>query len=453
MTERFASALDHLPRIDTLDARTWRVRHRLLVVLLALHVPALFAVTTARQHSSAHAVAEITAVGLAAIAAALLRSRLAASIAATAGLMGSAALGVHLTGGLIEAHFHYFVLLGFIALYQDWRPYALAVATVVVGHGYVGATNPAAMYAHAAGQARPWLWAAVHGAFVAAACVGHVLFWRMTQREQRRARQYDRALYEGERAVASQLRSAEQLKTELIAVVSHELRTPLTAIMGFSQTVAARYDDLDRDTTVAALRAIDRQARRLDRIVRNLLAASGELRLQAVPVDASAAADAAVRAVAEIDPEQAARVHVDVPPGLMVAIGADAAREVMHNLLDNALKFAEPGTRVTLHADAVGDEIVIEVCNVGPPIPEEQRARIFEAFTQADSSDTRRHGGIGLGLHVVRQVVVAQGGRIDVRSEDGLVVFAVHLPAPAVIDATDDAAPLASAGWTPLRDA
>jgi signal transduction histidine kinase len=434
MTERLSAVLDGLPVGGLLDDATWRRRHRLLLLVLAAHLPALLVVALATGHALRNVVGELAVLAALAAAGAVARGRLVRAVAVTLGLVASSAVLVHLSGGLIEAHFHYFIALGLIALYQDWRPYVLAVVFVVVGHGYLGATEPASMFNHPAALARPWLWAGVHGAAVLAACAAHVGFWRLHEREQRQSRAYYRELYEGECALARELRQAERVRSELIAVVSHEFRTPLTSILGFAQTLTARYDALDRETALACTDAIARQAQRLDRIVRNLLAGSGDVPVEATAAaDLAAAAGSAVDAVAAVEPDLAADIRVDVPTGLGVGMSADAAVEVCTNLLDNAVKFAEAGTPVTLRAARREEDVVFDVVNVGPPIRPADRDRIFEAFVQVDSSDTRRYGGVGLGLHVVRRLVEAHHGSVQVASAPPLVVFTVTLPAAAEV--------------------
>ena len=418
-----------LPRGGLLDPRTWQVRHRILLVLLVAHVPALLLVGRATGQPPAMLTAEVGAVvALAAIGALAARRRLLACIAVTTGLMTCSAILVDLTGGLIPANVHFFVMLGFIALYQDWRPYLLAVGFVVLTHGVIGVLAPQAVYGDAVTGSSPWAWAALHAAFVVIACAGQIAFWRTSEREQARSREHYRELYEGERAVAERLRQAEQLKSQLIAVVSHEFRTPLTSILGFAQTLSARISDLEQDTALVCADQIERQARRLARVVSNLMAASCD-----APADRGAVADlaaataAAVGEIAGIVHGASRRVDVAIPPGTEALIGHDAARQVVGNLVDNALKFADAGSSVRVSARRTADAVVFEVADVGTPIAAEDRARIFDAFVQADSSDTRRHGGIGLGLHIVRKLVTAHGGTVDVEADGPRVVFRVTL--------------------------
>jgi signal transduction histidine kinase len=226
-----------------------------------------------------------------------------------------------------------------------------------------------------------------------------------------------------EQALAA-LREAERLKRELVAVVSHEFRTPLTSILGYASTLERRGEQMDRATMQAGLRAIERQARRLERTVANLLVASGE-------PEPPRGDTADLRAVAGVVGEglrAASRVQVEVEEGLRVRIGEGSLVRVLEHLVDNALKFSTPATPVTVRAWRAGDQAVLEVADQGTPIAEADLERIFEAFVQADSSDTRPVEGMGLGLAIVRRVVNAHGGSVEARSVPPEVVVRVTLP-------------------------
>ncbi|MDP8970471.1 MAG: HAMP domain-containing histidine kinase [Actinomycetota bacterium] len=246
-------------------------------------------------------------------------------------------------------------------------------------------------------------------------------------------RRRHRRLREQERALARQLRQVEQLKSELTAVVSHELRSPLTSILGFARTLRAHLDDLDRRQVLSCAETIERQARCLDRLVGDLLTASGETRpVAGAAIDLSPVAREVVADLVASPTATGRAVRVDSTDGLGAAISRDAARRMLTHLLDNALKFADPHTVVSLRARRAGDLAVVEVTNVGQPIAEVDRERIFEAFVQGDSSDTRAYGGIGLGLYLVRKIVDAHGGRVWLDCDGRRVSFAVALPATAL---------------------
>lgn len=429
MTERVDQMLSALPRGNLLDDRVWGGRHRLLLWLLLAHIPGLLAVALAMSRLSVLLTLQLVPVAAGLAVGMWARGRLVRSLGVTVGLAVSSTVLLSVTSGLAEAHFHYFVVVGLVALYQDWRPYLVALAYIVVGHGIIGAVAPGAIYSHPQAVANPWLWALVHGAFVLAACGAQIIFWKQTERQQVAAHAYYAKLYEGERAVVDQLRQAQNVKDGLIGVVGHEFRTPLTSIQGFARTLDARWERMDRETTQTCTQAIQREAKRMTRMVSNLLTASEDLAVS--PGDRCVLRDVAATAVNDVmqlTPMAGRSIRVDIPADHAVALSPDAATQLLANLLDNAVKFAAPDSKVRVTSRVEGDFAVVEVANVGPPISEADQERIFDAFVQADSSDTRRYGGMGLGLHIVRKIVDAYGGRVAVYSDAPLVIFRTWLP-------------------------
>jgi signal transduction histidine kinase len=432
LTQPVEHVLAALPRGNSLDDRSWERRHRLLLWLLVAHVPALLVAGWLVGHSPHHLL-DVAPLAILACAGIWLPRRGLRTGAVTLGLVMSAAAFVHLTGGAVEAHFHYFVVFGLIGLYQDWRPYLLAVCYVVVSHGLLERLYPGGIYSDPRALENPWRWAMIHGGFLLAASVGQLVLWRIVKRQRSEARQYYTALYEGEHALVEQMRQAQQLKDELIAIVGHEFRTPLTSIVGYAQTLTARMEDMDRRAVKASATAITREAKRLTRLVANLLAASEEATGDVDHVtDLAGVSDAVIGDLDELAPALARRVNVSVPAGHHVAMRPEAVHQVVFNLLDNAVKFSDQATEVGLTSRRDEQMVVLEVTNVGPEIDEADRGRIFEAFVQADSSDTRRYGGLGLGLHIVRKVVEAHGGRVGLFGEGPLVIFRTWLPAAQV---------------------
>lgn len=430
MTTGVRHALAALPRGGELDATAWRRRHLVLVATLAVHIPVLVVVGLLAGRPTGRILVDVVPVAAFVAVAALVRGRTAPSAVVVLGLVWCSGVLIDLSGGSPEARLHFFVLLALVALYEDWRPFALAVA-LVVGGGLLGAAlAPEVLYASPGAAANPWPWTALHIGFVLLAAGAFVVFWGLHEREQRRAREYWEQLYEGERAVVAQLRQAEQLKDELVAIVSHEFRTPLTAILGFASTLRARIDDLDRVQALTCARAIERQTKRLSSIVSNLLAANGDIEVdRGAAAEVRAVAEEVVTQVAEYAPAAPRLIHVDVPPSLQVGMSTASLHLVLVNLVDNALKFALPHTAVKVSARSRDAAVVVAVENRGGPIVDADRERIFEAFVQGDSSDSRAHGGLGLGLHVVEKVTSAYGGTVTVRNVDDRVRFTALLPA------------------------
>jgi diguanylate cyclase (GGDEF)-like protein/PAS domain S-box-containing protein len=168
----------------------WQPRHRVILWLLWLHAIGIFAFGLFVGVGPIHSLIEGSAVALWAVAANSVGfGQRARSAAASLGLLTASALLVHLADGAIEAHFHFFVMIAVIALYQDWVPFLLAIAFVVVEHGLVAVILPGAVYDHADAWADPWKWAIIHGSFVLAASAAHLAHWRLselTQAERRR---------------------------------------------------------------------------------------------------------------------------------------------------------------------------------------------------------------------------------------------------------------------------
>ena len=430
MTATWRHTLSALPRGGELDDGTWRRRHHLLLGILAAHVPVLVVVGILAGRPVGRILGDVVPVLAALAVAALVRGRTVPSLTVVLALVWCSGVLIDLSGGASEARLHFFALLAFVALYEDWRPFALAVGLVVGGHVLGAALAPDVLYESERVVANPWPWTALHVGFVLLGAGAFVAFWGLHEREQRRARAYWEQLYEGERAVVAQLRQAQELKDELVAIVSHEFRTPLTSILGFASTLRARYDDLDRVQALTCARAIERQTKRLSSLVSNLLAANGEIDVdRGASSDLSAVSAEVVQQVAEYAPSAPRLIHLDVPDGLAVGMTTTSLRLVLVNLVDNALKFAVPQTAVRVSARAREETVVLEVENRGGPIVDADRERIFEAFVQADSSDSRAYGGLGLGLHVVQKVTSAYGGDVAVRNVAERVVFSAELPA------------------------
>jgi hypothetical protein len=170
-----------LPRGQTLPDDVFRLRHRWIQGLLWLHVVGLPVFGLAHGYSLAHSLLESTPLLVIAIAARFARNRRVCASLMAAGLLTSSAILVHLWEGAIEAHFHFFVMIPVLALYEDWIPFLLAVAYVAVHHGAAGAIEPQAVYNHTDAQEHPWRWAGIHGIFVAAASAVAIASWRFNE--------------------------------------------------------------------------------------------------------------------------------------------------------------------------------------------------------------------------------------------------------------------------------
>jgi diguanylate cyclase len=173
-----------LPHGQLLTPEVWARRHRGIVWLLWLHVAGIAGFALTRGLGLDHALVEAGAVAVFALPAAHpALGRRARSAAAVAGLITASAVLVHLSGGVIEAHFHFFVMVGVITLYQDWLPFGLALGYVVVHHTVLGLLAPGNVFNHPAAVRSPWKWALVHGGFVLAASAAYLVNWRLSERQ------------------------------------------------------------------------------------------------------------------------------------------------------------------------------------------------------------------------------------------------------------------------------
>jgi len=235
------------------------------------------------------------------------------------------------------------------------------------------------------------------------------------------------------------LRTAEEalrLKDEFLATLSHELRTPLTAIAGWLQILELNRDQgrLER-----GLDAIRRNTNLLTRLIGDLVDVSrivtGTLTLQVQPTDVARVVEAVVDSVRqEVQIKQlqvTTTVAADIEP---IAADPDRLQQVMRNLLSNAVKFTPAGGRISIRAQRQGTMIELSVADTGVGIRPEFLPHVFDRFSQQDGGKTRQHGGMGLGLAIVRHLVDMHGGTVGVSSVEGKgTTFTVRLPMSAEI--------------------
>jgi PAS domain S-box-containing protein len=228
-------------------------------------------------------------------------------------------------------------------------------------------------------------------------------------------------------------RAVEQLKTDFVATVSHELRTPLAAIYGAAMTIRHRQAAVDEEQRDRLLEVISSESNRLARIVNDILWASrlesGRMQVEIERCDATAIA-AEVAEVAQARVPEGLKLVLDAAEGLpAIAADSDKLRQVLANLLDNAVKYSPDGGTVELEASRSGGRVRFRVSDEGLGIPPAEQDRIFEKFFRLDPNLTRGVGGTGLGLYISRELVTRMDGRIWVDS-DGHTgsTFYVELP-------------------------
>jgi len=264
-------------------------------------------------------------------------------------------------------------------------------------------------------------------------CTAGVVLVFRDMSERRRVEEARAAVLAREQAARSELERANRAKDEFIATLSHELRTPLNSVLGWARLL--RLGKLDAPSIARAVEAIERGATTQAQMVDDLLDVSrivrGELRLDVRQLEIVPILEAAIDTVR---PAAAAR-RIEIttafaPQGCVVAGDAGRLQQVFWNLLTNAVKFTQDGGRVEAGLGTADGRVVVQVKDTGKGIEAEFLPHVFERFRQADSSTTRAHGGMGLGLAIVRHLVEAHGGTVQGESPGPGrgATFSVSLP-------------------------
>ncbi|HEY4423447.1 MAG TPA: PAS domain S-box protein [Pyrinomonadaceae bacterium] len=242
----------------------------------------------------------------------------------------------------------------------------------------------------------------------------------------------EQAAAENER-LYKQAEESSRLKEEFLATISHELRTPLSAILGWARML--RLGQLSTEDSAKALDTIERNARAQAQLVDDLLDVSriitGKLRMDVRPADPNSFIDAAVESVRPAAEAKGVRVQKVMDTGA-ISIPGDPVRlqQVVWNLLSNAIKFTPRGGRVQIRSERVNSHLEIVVSDTGQGIESEFLPHVFDRFRQADQKTSRQHGGMGLGLAIVRHLVEMHGGTVRANSdgEGQGATFTVMLP-------------------------
>jgi signal transduction histidine kinase/CheY-like chemotaxis protein len=229
---------------------------------------------------------------------------------------------------------------------------------------------------------------------------------------------------------------ANRAKDEFLATVSHELRTPLNAILGWTRLL--REESLDKGTVTRALETIERNGRSQAQLIEDILDASriitGKLRLISEPVELIAVIRAALDAVRPTANTKGILLEENLDYPFRIMGDADRLQQIASNLLTNAIKFTHKGGRVQVKLERSCSSIQLSVSDTGKGIKPEFLPHVFDRFTQAEQTSSRAHGGLGLGLAIVRTLVELHGGAVRVESPgEGMgSTFFVDLPIAAV---------------------
>ncbi|MEH2044474.1 hybrid sensor histidine kinase/response regulator [Nostoc sp.] len=244
-------------------------------------------------------------------------------------------------------------------------------------------------------------------------------------------------LYEAEQTARKAAENANRIKDEFLAVLSHELRSPLNPILGWSKLLQTK--KLDEKTIPQALKTIERNAKLQAQLIEDLLDISrilqGKISLNIYPVDLTSVISAAMETVRLSAEAKSIEMHISLEPNLGQVLG-DSSRlqQIVWNLLSNAVKFTPEGGRVDIRLSSCSksnsNSAIIQVSDTGKGIDPNFLPYVFEYFRQENSSTTRKFGGLGLGLAIVRHLVELHGGTVQVESEgeDRGATFTVRLP-------------------------
>ena len=260
---------------------------------------------------------------------------------------------------------------------------------------------------------------------------------RLYEAEQRARAEAEQSAEEKER-LYRKAQESSRLKDEFLATVSHELRTPLTAILGWAHMLRTM-GQFDGDAAFKAFETIERNARAQAQLIDDLLDVSriitGKLRIDVRPVDPNFFIEAAIEAVRPASEAKGVQVQKIMDTGV-VSVAGDPVRlqQVVWNLLSNAIKFTPRGGRVQVMLERVDSHLEITVSDTGAGIASEFLPHVFDRFRQADQRTTRQHGGMGLGLAIVRHLVELHGGSVRAESpgEGQGSTFTVLLPVAPV---------------------
>ncbi|MGJ5631541.1 PAS domain-containing sensor histidine kinase [Nostoc sp. CALU 1950] len=255
--------------------------------------------------------------------------------------------------------------------------------------------------------------------------------------DRKQAEQEREELLKREQAARADAEAASRMKDEFLATLSHELRTPLNAILGWAQLLRTR--KFDETMTSRALETIERNTKSLAQLIEDVLDVSriirGTLNLSMNKVKLAPLVEAAIDTVYPAAQAKEISINCRFDPEVEVVVGdANRLQQVVWNLLSNAVKFTPKGGRVDVQLERIESYVQIRVSDTGGGIAAEFLPHVFERFRQADSSTTRSHGGLGLGLAIVRHLVELHGGTVSAESP-GIgqgATFVISLPMKAI---------------------
>jgi signal transduction histidine kinase len=426
----------YVPRGNLLSPDVFASRHRLLVRILLAHIPVIYVIGLVNGLDPLFTALEL----LPALAAAGLASlgkggqqRLRA-VATTAGLSWTSMVLVHVSGGAIEAHFHFFIVLGFIALYQDWLPFTWYIGFTLLSHGVGSALIPDLVFNHVAGQANPWLWSGIHAAGVAMLSVGLIIFWSNTEAEQERATSLATELtsrdLERARADIEQRQTQSQMLLNLA-------RRNQSLVQRQLDTIEHLETDEQRPEVLDRLFSLDHMTTRMRRNAESLLVLSGSepARIWREPMPLS---DILRAAISEVEDYQRVDLVLSEDPLVEGRAAADMSH-LFAELLENATNFSPPSTRASVSAiTSLNGDLVVVVRDRGVGMDAqsltEARALLGSGLGDGDSQHAMTPGDARLGLQVVGRLARRYGMDVEFSTGPGGTGVQVTVPAALVVD-------------------
>jgi signal transduction histidine kinase/ActR/RegA family two-component response regulator len=252
-------------------------------------------------------------------------------------------------------------------------------------------------------------------------------------RERKKAEEERTQLLEREQEAREQAERANRAKDEFLATVSHELRTPLNAVLGWTRLLAT--GRLDEANYSRAIESIERNAKSQARLIEDLLDVSriitGKMRLEIHAVEVGPIIEMTIDALRPAADAKAINIHLDIDPSVgQIPCDPNRLQQIVWNLMSNAVKFTPQGGKIEIRLEAIDSHARITVTDSGEGISTDFLPYVFERFRQAEGSITRKHGGLGLGLAIVRHLVEMHGGEISANSpgKDQGATFTVKLP-------------------------
>jgi two-component system, sensor histidine kinase and response regulator len=375
-------------------------------------------------------------------------------------LMG--ALLIHLTGGRIETHFHVFGSLAFLAFYRDWRVLIPATIVVALDHMLRGMFWPQSVYGVVVASQWRWVehaaWVLFEDIFLVMACLRSLAEMRETADRTATLEHEVRTRKEAEveannatvqlktlvgelRVTQRQAESATRAKSEFLASMSHELRTPLNAIILYSELLQEDAKERQAAGSVPDLQRIQSAGKHLLDLINGILDLSkieaGKMALELETFDVKPMIEALAYTVAPLIEKNRNVLTVHCANDVGTIHGdLTKTRQILLNLLSNAGKFTSDGAiAIDVYSCVVAGERGVEfsVTDTGVGMTAEQSRKVFEPFTQADVSTTRKYGGTGLGLAIVARFCELMGGTVSVASKTGDGSrFVVRLPSVMV---------------------